>query len=80
MDCLFPGVGRLGVAAQKHHRSSDVLASPSKLKWVVLSVQYVTLELTGMTPSAACRVMRMWRSVLHRAHQRRWQLALPPLS
>ena len=36
VDCLFLGVSRLGKAAQKHRRSSDVLASPSKL-WGIVS-------------------------------------------
>ena len=67
MDCLFLGVGRLGEVAQKHLRSSDVLASPSKLRGVIPSVQYVTLDLTGMIPSAARRVTRMWCCVMHRA-------------
>ena len=68
MDYLFLGVGRLGEAAQKHHRSSDVLASSSELRGVVPSIQDVTLDLTGVTPSAARWVARMWR------------LALSPLS
>ena len=38
VDCLFLGVGRLGKAAQKHRRSSDVLASPSKLMGIVPSI------------------------------------------
>ena len=32
VDFLFLGVGRLGEAVQKHRRSSDVLASLSKLR------------------------------------------------
>ena len=63
-----------------HHRSSDVLASPSKLRGVVPSIQDVTLDLMGMTPSAAHRVTRMWRSMMRRARLRRRCLALPPLS
>ena len=59
MDCLFLGVGRLKEATQKHRRSSDVLASPSKLRGVIPFVQYVTLDLTGMTPSTARRITRM---------------------
>ena len=80
MDCLFLGVGRLREATQKHRHSSDVLASPSKLRGVIPSVQYVTLDLTGMTQSAARWITHMWRSVLRQARQRRWRLALPPLS
>ena len=65
---------------QKHRRSGDVLASPSELWGIVSSVHDVALDLTGVTPSTAHRVMRVWRNVLRRAHQRTWQLALPPLS
>ena len=79
MDRLLLGVGRLGEAAQKHHRSSDVLASLSKLRGVIPSIQYVTLDLTGMTPSAACWVTRMWRSVMRQVLRRRRRLSLPPL-
>ena len=80
VDYLFLGVGRLGEAMQKHRRISDVLASPSKLRRVIPSIQDVTLDLTGVTLSSARRVTSMWHSVLRRACQRRWQLALPPLS
>ena len=80
MDCLLLGVDRLGEAAQKHHHRSDVLASPSKLRGIVPSVQDVTLDLTGATLSTARWVTRMLRNVVRRACQCRWWLALPPLS
>ena len=69
----IPRVGRLREAAQKHRRSSDVLASLSKLRGVIPSIQYVMLDLTGTIASTAHRVTRMWCSVMHQA------LALPPL-
>ena len=64
MDFLFMGVGRLREAAQKDRHSSDVLASPSKLWGISPSIQDVMLDLADATLSAACRVMRMWHSVL----------------
>ena len=80
VDCLLLGVDRLWKAAQKHRRSSDVLASSSELRGVIPSIQDVALDLTGATPRDAHRVTRDWRSMLHRAHQRMWWLALPPSS
>ena len=79
MDCLFLGVGRLEEATQKHRRSSDVLASLSKLRGVVPSVQDVTLDLMGATLSTTHRVTCTWRNMLHRACQHKWWLALSPL-
>ena len=73
-------VNRHRKAAQKHRCSSDVLASPSELWGIVSSIQDVALDLTGTTLGAAHQVMHVWRSVLRRACQRRWQLALLPLS
>ena len=72
MDCLFQGVSRLREAEQKHCYSSDVLVSSSELKGVVPSIQDVVLDLTGVTLSTARRVMRVWRSALRQACQRRW--------
>jgi len=68
VDHLLLGVDGLGKATQKHHRSGDVLASPSELWGIVPPVHDVTLDLAGVTPSVAHRVTRMWR------------LTLPPLS
>jgi len=62
------------------HYSSDVLACPSELWGIVSSVHAVVLDLTGVTPGAARQVTCVWHSVLRRVRQRRWQLALPPLS
>ena len=80
VNCQLLGVDRLGKAMQKHRRGGNVLASPSELRGIISSVQDVALDLIGATPGAARRVTRVWRSVLRRACQRRWQLALPPLS
>ena len=67
VDHLLMGIDRLGKAAQKHCRSGDVLASPSKLWGIVPTIQDVALDLAGMTLSVAHRVMRTWL------------LTLPPL-
>ena len=80
MDRLFLGVIRLGKAAQKHCCSGNVLVSPSELWRIVPPIHDVALDLAGVTPSAARQVTHAWRSVLCRAHWRRWRLALPPLS
>ena len=80
MDRLFLGVVRLEKAAQKHCRSGDVLASPSKLWGIIPPVHDVALDLAGVTPGAARRFMRTGHSVVRRARWRRWQLVLPPLS
>ena len=80
VDRLLLGVDKLGKATQKHRRSGDVLASPSELWGIVSPVHDVALELAGVTPGAPRQVMRVWCSVLRRAHRRRWRLALPPLS
>ena len=79
VDRPFLGVDGLTNAAQKHRHGSDVLASLSELWGIVPLVHDVVLNLAGMTPSAARRVMRMGRNVLHRACRRRWWLVLPPL-
>ena len=79
-DCLLLGVVRLGKATQKHRHRGDVLTSLSELWGIISSVHDVALDLAGVTPGAASRVMRTWRSVLRREHRRRWRLALPPLS
>jgi len=79
VDCLFLGVIRLEKATQKHCGRSDVLASLSELWGIVPPVHDVALDLTGATPGAARRVLRAWRSVLRRARQCRWRLALLPL-
>ena len=80
VDRPLLGVDGLGNTAQKHCRSGDILASPSELWGVVPLVHDVVLNLAGMTPSAARRVMRMGRNVLHRACRRRRWLVLLPLS
>ena len=79
MGHLFMRVVRLGEVAQKHCRGGDVLTGPSELWGIGPPVHGVALDLTGATPGAARRATRMWRSVLRRARQHRWQLALPPL-
>ena len=71
VDRLFLGVVRLRKAAQKHCRSSDVLANPSELWGIIPPVHDVALDLTGVTPAAAGRVLRAWRSVLRRARRHR---------
>ena len=80
MGRLFLGVVHLGKAIQKHCHSGDVLASPSELWGIIPPVHDVALDLAGVTPGVAHRVTRLWRSVLRRACQCRWQLALPSLS
>ena len=65
MDHLLLGVDGLGKATQKHHRSGDVLASPSELWGIVPPVHDVTLDLAGVTPSTARRVTHTWRSCAH---------------
>ena len=52
VDRLLLGVGKLREAAQKHRRNSDVLASQSKLRGVITSVQYVMLEALPRAPLA----------------------------
>ena len=71
VDRLLLGVGRLGEAAQKHRRGSDILASPSKLRGIIPSSQDVMLDLAGTGSSAARRVVRMCLRALHRAHRHR---------
>ena len=80
MDHLFLGVVRLGKAAQKYCRSSDVLIGLSELWGIVPHVHDVVLDLAGTTPSASRRFMRTGRSATRRACQHRWRLVLPPLS
>ena len=80
VDRLLLGVDRLWKAAQKHHRSGDVLASPSELWGIVPSIHDVALDLVGATLGAARWVTCTGRSVLRRARRRRWWLVLPPLS
>jgi hypothetical protein len=74
------GVDGLGNAAQKHHRSGDDLACPSKLWGIIPLVHDVALDLTGAPLGAARQVMRTWCNVLRRAHRHRWRLVLLPLS
>ena len=64
VDRLFLGVVRLGKATQKHRRHGDVLASPSKLWGIVPPIHDVALDLAGVTPGAAHRVMRTGRIVV----------------
>ena len=52
-------------AAQKHCRSSDVLASPSELWGVIPLVHDVALDLAGAPVGTARRVTRMGHDVLH---------------
>ena len=65
VDYLLLWVDGLGKAAQKHRRSGDALASPSKLWGIVSPVHDVALDLTGAPLGAARRVTCAWRSVLH---------------
>ena len=80
VDRPLLGVDGLGNAVQKHCHSGDVLASPSELRGVVPLVYDVALDLAGVTPGAAHRVMRMGRNALYRACRHRRWLVLPPLS
>ena len=64
MDHLFLGVIRLGKAAQKHCRSSDVLIGPSELWGIVPPIHGVVLDLTGAPPGATRWSMRTGRSVV----------------
>ena len=80
MDRPLLGVDGLGNTTQKHCRSSDVLASLSELWGIVPPVHDVALDLAGVTPGAAHRATRTGRIVVHRVHQRRWWMVLPPLS
>jgi len=75
-----PGVDGLWNAAQKHRRNGDVLANSSELWGIIPPVDDVALDLAGVTPGAARRVMRMGRSVVRRACWRRWRLVLLQLS
>ena len=80
VDRPLLGVDGLRKATPKHCRSGDVLASLSELWGVVPLVYDVALDLAGVTPSAAGRVMRMGRSVLYQVRRHRRRLVLPPLS
>ena len=80
VDRPLLGVDRLRDAAQKYHRSGDVLASPSELWGTVPSVRDVELDLAGVTPGVAHRITLAWRDVLRRVRWRKWRLVLPPLS
>ena len=80
MDRLFLGVVRLGKAAQKHCRSSDVLIGPRKLWGIVPPVHGVALDPTGGTPGAARRFMCTGRSVVRRARWLSRRLVQPLLS
>ena len=80
MDRLLLGVDRLRKAAQKHGRSSYVLAGPSEHWGIVPPVHYVALDLAGAILGIARRVTRVGRSVLRGARRRRWRLVLSPLS
>ena len=80
MDRLLLWVDRLWKATQKHHRSGDVLPSPSELWGIVPPIDDVALNLVGVTPGAARRVTCMGRIMVCRARRRRWRLVLLPLS
>ena len=67
VDCPLLGIDRLGNTTQKHCRSGDVLASPSKLWGVILLVHDAALDLVSSTSGAARWVARMGRNVLRRA-------------
>ena len=69
VDRPLLGVDGLGNAAQKHYRSSNVLASPSELWGIIPLIRDVTLDLAGAAPSAARRVSRMGRNMLHWARR-----------
>ena len=78
VDLRLLGVDRLGNAAQKHHRSGNVLAGPSKLWGIVPLIHDVVLDLASAAPGATRRVMRMRCNVLHQMRWRRRQLVLSP--
>ena len=80
MDRLFMRVVRLGQAAQEHCRGGDVLTGPSELRGIGPPIHGVALDLTGVTPGAARRSMRMGRSVVRRARWRSRWLVQPLLS
>ena len=80
VDRPLMGVDELENATQKHCRINDVLASLSELWEIVPLVHDVVLDLAGVTPGAAHRVMRMGRNALYRACRHRRWLVLPPLS
>ena len=80
VDRLLLGVDRLGKAAQKHRRSGDVLDSLSELWGIVSSIHDVALDLAGVTPGVARRVMHTGHSMARRARWCRWWLVLLPLS
>ena len=80
VDRPLLGVDGLRNAAQKHRRSGNVLACPSELWGIVPLIHDVALDLTGTHPSAARRVMHVWRDMLRQARRRRWRLVLPNLS
>ena len=65
VDCVLLGVDRLGNAVQKHCRSSDVLAGSGELWEIAPLAHDVMLDLTGTTPGATCRAMRMGCNVPH---------------
>jgi len=80
VDRLLLEVVRLGKAAQKHHRSGDILASSSELWGIVFSVHDVALDLAGATLGAARWVTCIGCNMVCRARRRKWRLVLPPLS
>ena len=79
VDRPFARVVWLEQAAQEHCRGSNVLTGLSELRGIGPPNRGVALDLTGVTPSAVCRSMRMERSVVRRA---RWcsQWLMRPLS
>ena len=77
VDHLFARVVRLGEAAQEHCRSGNVMTSPSELWGIGPPNRGVALDLTGVTPSAVRRSMRIGHSVVRRARWCGWWLMLP---
>ena len=67
VDRPLLGVDGLGNAAQKHCRSGDVLASPSKLWGIVPPIHGVALDPMGATLGTTRRFMRMGSSMVRRA-------------
>ena len=80
VDLPLLGVDRLGNATQKHRRSGNVLASPSKLWGIVPLVVDVMLDLVGVTLGTTHWVPCTGRGVLYRARRRGWRLVVaePP--
>ena len=80
MDRPFMRVIWLGQVAQEHCCGSDVLTGLSEVWRIDPSVRGVALDQTCVTLGAACRSMRVGRSVVRRACMRSRWLMRPLLS